>query len=109
MGRGGGVGAGRGCQGGYDEPRISYCENAQKKLEGGSGRGGGGGQGGCELRIEVIVKIQKIKVAGVGSVVGGGGSSWMCIKVLYNIKNNKKSGGKGEDVQYLNPKHSQVI
>ena len=30
----------------------------------------------------------------------------MCIKVLYNIIYNKKSGGSGE---YLNPKHSQVI
>ena len=32
----------------------------------------------------------------------------MYIKVLYNIKDNKKIRGKGEG-QYLNPKHSQVI
>ena len=39
---------------------------------GGTGSGwGGGGQGGCERRIEVFVKIQKIW----GGV--GGGSGWM--------------------------------
>ena len=33
----------------------------------------------------------------------------MYIKVLYNVKDNKKiQGGSGEG-QYLNPKHSQVI
>ena len=50
---------------------------------GGSGWGGiclgGGGQGGCELRSEAFVKIQKKKIrGGVGS--GGGrvvGSGWM--------------------------------
>ena len=31
-----------------------------------------GGQSGCELRIEVFVKIQKKKIFG-GGVVGGGG------------------------------------
>ena len=37
--------------------------------------GGGGGQGGCELRSEAFVKIQKKKkIRGVGS--GGGGSGW---------------------------------
>ena len=30
----------------------------------------------------------------------------MCIKVLYNIKNNEKNLGEG---RYLNPKHSQGI
>ena len=37
--------------------------------------GGGGGQGGCERRIEVVVKIQKKNVGGgVGS--GGGVGLW---------------------------------
>ena len=37
-------------------------------------RGGrvGGGQGGCELRIEVFVKIQKKKLGGGGGVGGRG-------------------------------------
>ena len=47
--------------------------------------GGGGGQGGCERRIEVFVKIQKIKyffLGGGGGVGGlrvgwGGGLGWM--------------------------------
>ena len=43
------------------------------------GVGWGGGQGGCELRIEVFVKIQKKKIWGGGGRVraGGGGSGWM--------------------------------
>ena len=41
----------------------------KKKSEG--VRGWGGGQGGCERRIEVIVKTQKKKSAGVW--VGWGG------------------------------------
>ena len=36
---------------------------------GGGGSGRVGGQSGCELRIEVFVKIQKKKLGGVG---GGG-------------------------------------
>ena len=46
--------------GGY-ELRIIYCENAKQKVGGGGPGpvvGGGGGQGGCEPRIEVIVKMQ---------------------------------------------------
>ena len=46
---------------------------------GGVGLGGGGGsgvgQGGCERRIEVFVKIQKIK-NWWGSRGGGGWSGW---------------------------------
>ena len=38
---------------------------------GGFGLGGGGGQGGCELRSEAFVNIQKKKNWG-----GGGGSGW---------------------------------
>ena len=38
------------------------------------GGGGVGGQGGCELRSEAFVKIQKKLGGGVGS--GGGGSGW---------------------------------
>ena len=37
----------------------------------GPGGGGGGGQGGFDRRIEVFVKIQKIKFGG-GGLVGGG-------------------------------------
>ena len=49
----------------------------KKNLGGGGGRGSvrgvglGGGQGGCERRIEVFVKIQKIKFW--GGVRWGGG------------------------------------
>ena len=45
----------------------------QKKTfgEGGSGRGGGG-QGGCEPRIEAIVRMQRKKIGGlVGGWQGG--------------------------------------
>ena len=41
-----------------------------KCKKGGSGSGWEGGQGGCEPRIELIVKMQKRKVGGGG---GGGG------------------------------------
>ena len=50
-------------------------------MEGGQGRG----QGGCERRIEVFVKIQKLiwggggsggRWVGGGSVGGGSGSGW---------------------------------
>ena len=51
--------------------RGGNCENAKEKmLVVGSGRGGGD-LGGCELRIELIVKIQK-RMSG-GPVVWGGG------------------------------------
>ena len=33
----------------------------------------------------------------------------MYIKVLYNIKDNKKKPGQRGQGQYFNPKHSQVI
>ena len=33
-----------------------------------------GGQGGCEQRIDVVVKIQKNKIGGGG---GGGGGGWV--------------------------------
>ena len=46
---------------------------------------GGGGQGGCELRSEAFVNIQKKNIflggggvrSGGGSCWGGGGSGWM--------------------------------
>ena len=41
---------------------------------GGRVEGGGGGQGGCELRSEAFVKIQKKKFGGVGLGVGLGGN-----------------------------------
>ena len=38
----------------------------------------GGGQGGCERRIEIIVKMQENKVGGEGvQSEGGWGSGWM--------------------------------
>ena len=37
------------------------------------GGGGGGGQGGCELRSEAFVNIQKKKFFGGGGVRSGGG------------------------------------
>ena len=48
----------------------------------GLGSGGRGCQGGCELRIEVFVKMQKEQKkigggGGGGGLVGGGGSGWM--------------------------------
>ena len=43
---------------------------------GGGVRVGGGGQGGCERRIEVFVKIQKIN--GGGGRGGGGGGQGGC-------------------------------
>ena len=45
------------------------CKNREVRL---------GGQGGCEPRIELIVKIHK-KVGRVGAPVegGGGGSGWL--------------------------------
>ena len=71
---------------------LSFCENSKKIFffffGGGRGRVGGegsgwGGQGGCELRTEVFVKIQK-KIyfffffwGGGGGGVGLGGSGWM--------------------------------
>ena len=58
----------------------SYCENEEKKRGGGGGGGrvGVGDQGGCELRSEAFVKIQKKKILGGGGRVGlgGGGSGW---------------------------------
>ena len=43
---------------------------------GGGVRVGGGGQGGCELRSEAFVNIQKKIWGGGGPVRGGGGSGW---------------------------------
>ena len=51
------------------------------KLGGGGGFGLGGGQGGCELRSEAFVNIQKKKIFFFfflgGGGVGLGGSGWM--------------------------------
>ena len=64
----------------------------QKKkffLGGGSGWGVGG-QGGCELRSEAFVNIQKKKIfflgggGGVGSGWGGVGSGWGGVRVDVN-------------------------
>ena len=64
---------------------LKFCENSKKKnFFFGGGGVGLGGQSGCELRIEVFVKIQKKNLGGGGwrgSVGGGGGSGegsgWM--------------------------------
>ena len=47
----------------------------------GGGGGWGGGQGGCERRIEVFVKIQKIKIGGGG---GPGGGQVVGVRVVVN-------------------------
>ena len=69
--------------GGICTKNGSYCEKGKKKSRGGGGGGGGrvegmggGGQGGCELRMEAFVKIQKkIYFWGEGSGWGGGGGT----------------------------------
>ena len=43
-----------------------------------------GGQSGCELRIEVFVKIQKKKLGGGGGVRGGGGGGRWGVRVDVN-------------------------
>ena len=72
-------------------PKTPFCGGYKKKFGGGggvggSGGGGGGGQGGCELRNEAFVKIQKkiFFLAWVSRGGGGGGggrvrggSGWM--------------------------------
>ena len=50
----GGVGSGRGCQGGY-EPSISYCKNAIKKRK---RSGCGRGQGGCEGKFYLVLILK---------------------------------------------------
>ena len=100
---------------------------------GGGGSGWGGGQGGCERRIEVFGKIQKIKFRGGGGREGGqvevqggcernvGGRGDVgygrcepriegivqCTKRYCTIlRKLKKMWGEG---QYLNPKRSLCI
>ena len=80
---------------------LKLCENSKKKIfffwgggvgGGGGGVGGGGhrvwGQGGCELRSEAFVNIQKKKIGGgggrVGSGGGGVGSGWGGVRVDVN-------------------------
>ena len=62
----------------------------------------GGSQGGCEQRIEVFVKIQKIYIffflggGVVGRVGGGGGGQGGCeqrIEVFVKIQNKFGGGG----------------
>ena len=79
----------------------------RKKSQGGGGQGrcerrsGGGGwrQGGCELRSEAFVNIQKKKKFGGGGWVGGrggrvgggwGGSGWMWMEKWSFCENSKK-------------------
>ena len=83
MGGGGGGGGGReGVRVDVNE-ELKFLGKFKKKNWGG---GGGevlgrvrGGQGGCELRIEVFVKIQKKKLGWgrEGGGVGFGGSGWI--------------------------------
>ena len=49
---------------------------------------GGGGQGGCELRSEAFVKIQKKKKiwGGGGRGGGGGGGGWVRVDVNGEVK-----------------------
>ena len=73
----------------------------QKKNWGGGSGGVGlvGGQGGCERRIEVLVKIQRKKWGGVRGVglVGGQGGCERRIEVFVRIqkKNGELRGGGG--------------
>ena len=81
-------------------------KNSKKKLGGGGvgpggsgwGRVGGGGQGGCERRIEVLVKIQK-KKWGWGGPVGRGGGFMVDVneelKFLGKFTKKKIRGGGG--------------
>ena len=62
----------------------------QKKV--GGVRVGWGGQGGCERRIEVIVKMKK-KLVGVRVGWGGQGGCERRIEIIVKMK--KKSGGSG--------------
>ena len=54
---------------------LKFFENSKKKNWGGGGGGGVGlwGQSGCEQRIEVFVKIQKIDLFWGGGGLGGSG------------------------------------
>ena len=75
-----GEGSGLGGQGGC-ERRIEVFVKIQKiKIRGGV-CGGGRGQSGCERRIEIFVKIQKKNWGGGGRWGGSGeGSGWMRTK-----------------------------
>ena len=68
----------------------------------GSGRGlgpvrGNWGQGGCEQKIEVIVKMQKCPGVGgpVGGPVRGGGQGGCERRIEVIVKNAKKNRGWG--------------
>ena len=63
----------------------------KKKLKG--VRVGWGGQGGCERRIEVIVKMKKKSGGGVRGGVGSEGQCGCEIEAI--VKNEKKSQGGG--------------
>ena len=53
--------------------------------------GGGGGSGGCEPRIEVIVKLKKKSVYG-GRAGGGSGQCGQRVEFIVELK---KGGGVG--------------
>ena len=69
-------------------------------MSGGEGLGWGG-QGGCDLRIEYFVKIQKkIWGGGGGWSGGGGGLGWGCqggcdLRIEFFVKIQKKNWGGG--------------
>ena len=52
----------------------------------GSGGRVGGVQGGCERRIKVFVKIQKIMGGGVGSAGSGGSGGGWEVRVDVNVE-----------------------
>ena len=90
---------------GVGSAEMSHLQNCSLKIYlkralggGGGGSGGPGGgvglgaQGGCERRIEVLVKIKK---KNEGSGGGGRGEYDRRIEVFGKIHPKKKFGGKG--------------
>ena len=64
--------------------------------------GGGGSQGGCEQRIEVLMKIQKKKNflgRGAGSGWGGQGGCERRIEVFVKIQKKNWGGGLGWNIR----------
>ena len=88
-------------------PTKLQSQNIFKVSTGGGGRGGLGGPDGCERRIKVFVKIQKIYIyffflqgGGGGGRVGGGQGRCVQRSEVF-VKIEKKNCGGGGGVQVL--------